>query len=92
MVSRQNTKILFFLLSFLSAQAVVMFAEFDHPLHEPDSSCDICLAVDHLSNGVITIESDHHLLAQHEVRFSTNASNYFISLLSAYSVRAPPLL
>lgn len=92
MASPQQIKVLFFLLSFLLAQAIVMAVEFDHPLHEPDNSCDICLAVDHLSNGLITIESDHHLLAQHERKTSTNVFNYFNPLLSAYSARAPPLL
>ena len=92
MASRRHITAFFFLLSFLSAQAVVMFAEIDHPLHEPDNSCDICLAVNHLSNGLVTFESDVQLQSSHVITVFASSISYIKSRLTAYTVRAPPLL
>ena len=92
MTSRQQTKVLLFLFSFLLAQGVVVLTEFDHPLHEPDSSCEVCIAADHLSNGLITLESGNHLQLQNVLNTIPGISSYFESHLTAYSVRAPPSL
>ena len=91
MASRRHIKVLFFLLSFLSAQGVVMFAEFEHPLHEPDSSCDICLAADHFSNGLVTLDSVNHLQLSSVLNDNASVGSIFESLITAYSVRAPPI-
>ena len=90
MASRQHIQVLFFLLSFFLAQGIVISAEYKHPLHEPDSSCDICLVADHFSNGLITPESGDHLHLSSALNNNASVLSFFEPLLTAYSVRAPP--
>ncbi|WP_455201113.1 hypothetical protein [Kaarinaea lacus] len=92
MASQQQTKVLLFLFSFLLVQGVVVLTEFEHPLHNADSSCEICIAVDHLSSGLITLESGNHLWLQNELDTFPGFSPYFQSHFTAFSVRAPPAL
>jgi hypothetical protein len=51
---KRNKRLFGYLLALglLLAQSTLVYAEYDHPLHAPDAKCPICLAVDHLSNGL----------------------------------------
>jgi hypothetical protein len=91
MGSHTRLKAIIFTLTFVLAQSVIIFAEFDHPLHEPDSSCNICLAAGHLSNGLVSADLNfqrHTLPVYHD---NTQISFFIQTLLTAYNVRAPPL-
>ncbi|KPJ90769.1 MAG: hypothetical protein AMJ55_13010 [Gammaproteobacteria bacterium SG8_15] len=92
MGSQFRIKAIFFALTFILAQSIIIFAEFDHPLHEPDSSCNICLAAGHLSNGLVSVDLTIQLHAQPVYNDRTSIHLFIQSLLTAYNVRAPPLL
>ena len=92
MGSQFRIKAIFFALTFILAQSIIIFAEFDHPLHAPDSSCNICLAAGHLSNGLVSANITIQLHAQPVYNDRTSIHPFIQSLLTAYNVRAPPLL
>ena len=85
-------KAIIFALGFLLAQSVSVFAEFEHPLHKADSTCNVCLAADHLFNGLlganqITLPFFHHAFADHFHVYPIVSSS-----TASYNIRAPPLL
>lgn len=88
---RKTTINLLFLLGFILAQSTIIVAEFDHPLHEPDEACDVCLAVQHVSGGAIhalpTINTRIGKAFHHNPEITASFTAPFL----AYTSRAPPV-
>lgn len=90
---KRNKRLLGYLLALgmLLAQVTVAYAEYDHPLHAPDVKCPVCLAVDHLSHGLIdtgtTLELNQHTSLQADDAIAVLA----LPFNSSYFIRGPPL-
>jgi hypothetical protein len=82
---------LIFALGFLVAQSVIVFAEFNHPLHQANNACSICLAANHLSGGPVTTTQIIHPFFQHTFVDYFPVQLITTTVFTAYSVRAPPL-
>lgn len=74
------------------AQCSIVFAEYNHPFHQPDAKCTVCLVAGHLShalaNADLKLNIDRYVPLQ--------SDDFFVALTIPFTVRylirGPPLL
>ena len=91
---KRNKQLFAYLLALglLLAQVTLVYAEYDHPLHAADAKCPICLAVDHLTHGLIdtglTLQLNQHV----SLPVDDSIALLAIPVSSSYFIRGPPLV
>ncbi|MGD8640754.1 MAG: hypothetical protein PVG89_09015 [Gammaproteobacteria bacterium] len=88
---RFSLKAMIFVLVFFVSQSALVFADFNHPLHLDNDACSICLAANHLSNGLIQLPVTVTACANSSITVTSLCTLSRSSDFLAYAVRAPPL-
>jgi hypothetical protein len=92
-ILHRNKRIYIYLLALgiTLAQCSIVFAEYNHPFHQPDSKCSVCLVAGHLAhalaNAGLTLNIDRYVPLQ------SNTSKVFLVIPFSfrYLIRGPPL-
>lgn len=89
---KRNKHILGYLLALalLLAQVTLVYAEFEHPLHAPDAKCPVCLAVNHLSHGLIDIGVAPDFTPHASPQADEVITGLVTSFRVSYLIRGPP--
>jgi hypothetical protein len=89
---KRNKRILtcLFALGITLAQWSMLLAEYNHPFHQPDSKCAVCLVVDHLSHAMAHIPPVLHIDRPVSSLIAESAVFVITSFNFRYLIRAPP--
>lgn len=77
-------------LGLILAQCGIAFAEYSHPLHQPDSQCAVCLVAGHFSHALVnaglTLNLAHYAPLHSDEAIVLLPTHFTVR----YLIRAPP--
>ena len=87
----QRLFVLLLALGITLAQCTIVFAEYNHPFHQPDAKCTVCLVAGHLSHALtsagLSLNIDRYVPLQRTDFLIFIAVPFNVR----YLIRAPPL-
>ena len=94
MVMKQHKTLISILLAVTVwlAQSLIVYVEYKHPFHAPDSKCEICMQAGQLAHALVN--TDFSLSTEHSVPVyrSVPVIGFSVEFISSYLIRGPPLL